>query len=54
MPRPRRIEFPPESRLYPNLDQASYSDAFETDLLDASLSPVDIAERAFASRWTDC
>jgi hypothetical protein len=55
MPTPRRINFPAESQLSRNLDQAFYSDAFETDLIDAGLSPVDIARRAFAStpRWAD-
>ena len=51
----RKIAFPAESRLYPTLDQAFYADAFETDLIDASLTPAEIAVRAFAATpaWVD-
>jgi len=51
----RKIAFPAESRLYPTLDQAFYTDAFETDLIDASLTPAEIAVRAFAATpaWVD-
>ena len=51
----RKIAFPAESRLYPTLDQAFYADAFETDLIDARLTPVEIAGRAFAATpaWVD-
>jgi hypothetical protein len=55
MPRPRKVAFPVESQLHPKLDQAFYSDAFETDLVDSSLTPVEIAARAFVSTpgWVD-
>lgn len=55
MPEVHRIAFPAESRLHRNLDRASYVDAFETDLVDASLTPVEIAARAFAAtpRWVE-
>jgi hypothetical protein len=55
MPTARKVVFPAESQLHQNLDQAFYSDAFETDLVDASLTPVEIATRAFASTpgWVD-
>jgi hypothetical protein len=55
MARVRRIAFPPESRLRPSLDQAFYSDAFETDLRDPSLTASEIARRAFAATpaWLD-
>jgi hypothetical protein len=49
MPKARKVEFPVESQLHRNLDQAFYSDAFEADLVDASLTPVEIATRALAS-----
>lgn len=49
MPKARKVAFPVESQLHRNLDQAFYSDAFETDLVDASLTPVEIATRALAS-----
>ena len=49
MPKVRKVAFPVESRLHRDLDQAFYSDAFETDLIDTSLSPVQIAARALAS-----
>jgi Protein of unknown function (DUF2867) len=49
MPTVRRVAFPKESRLHRDLDRAYYVDAFETDLADASLTPVEIATRAFAS-----
>ena len=49
MPGVRRVAFPVESRLHRTLDQAFYSDAFETDLVDANLTPVEIATRALAS-----
>ncbi|WP_315766328.1 MULTISPECIES: DUF2867 domain-containing protein [unclassified Bradyrhizobium] len=49
MPKARKVAFPVESQLHRNLDQAFYSDAFETDLVDASLTPVAIATRALAS-----
>jgi len=55
MPRVQRIPFPAESQLCPSLGQAFYSDAFETDLIDPSLTPAEIATRAFASTpaWAD-
>lgn len=55
MPKVRRIAFPAESRLHRDLDRASYVDAFETDLVDASLTPVEIATQALAStpRWVE-
>lgn len=55
MPGVRRVAFPVESRLHRTLDQAFYSDAFETDLVDASLTPVEIATSALASTpgWVD-
>jgi hypothetical protein len=49
MARVRKIRFPAESQLHPSLDQAFYSDAFEADLIDMSLTPAEIATRAFAS-----
>ncbi len=55
MARVRKIAFPTESRLHPSLDQAFYSDAFETDLADTRLTSSEIAARAFASTpaWVD-
>ena len=55
MPKARKVAFPVESQLHRSLDQAFYSDAFETDLVDASLTPLEIATRALAStpRWVD-
>ncbi|WP_315741067.1 DUF2867 domain-containing protein [Bradyrhizobium sp. SZCCHNR1093] len=55
MPNARKVAFPVESQLHRDLDQAFYSDAFEADLIDKSLSPVDIATRALVStpRWVD-
>lgn len=55
MARVRKIAFPAESCLSPSLDQAFYSDAFETDPVDTSLTPAKIAARAFASTpaWVD-
>jgi hypothetical protein len=55
MPKARKVAFPVESQLYRNLDQAFYSDAFETDLVDANLTPADIATRALLSTpgWVD-
>ena len=49
MPKARKVAFPVESQLHRNLDQAFYSDAFEAELGRASLTPVAIATRAFAS-----
>ena len=49
MPKARKVVFPVESQLHRSLDQAFYSDAFETDLVDASLTPVEIATRALSS-----
>jgi hypothetical protein len=55
MPTARKVMFPAESQLHRNLDQAFYSDAFETDLVDASLTPIEIATRALVStpEWVD-
>jgi len=55
MPKARKVAFPVESQLHQKLDQAFYSDAFETDLVDASLTPVEIAARALVSTpgWVD-
>jgi hypothetical protein len=55
MPKVRKVAFPVESQLHGKLDQAFYSDAFETDLVDASLTPVEIATRALVSTpaWVD-
>lgn len=55
MPKARKVAFPVESQLHRNLDQAFYSDAFETDLVDTRLTPVEIATRALASTpaWVD-
>lgn len=55
MQRVRKVAFPAESRLLRDLDQAFYSDAFEADLIDASLSPAEIATRSFISTpgWVD-
>ena len=55
MARVRKIAFPADSQLYPRLDEAFYSDVFETDLIDTSLTPAKIAARAFASTpaWVD-
>lgn len=49
MPSPRRVAFPPESLLHATLDQAFYSDAFETDQVDTTLTAAGIARRAFAA-----
>lgn len=55
MPHVRKVAFPLESQLHRSLDQAFYSDAFETDLVDARLTAVEIATRALASTpaWVD-
>ena len=55
MPKVRKVAFPLESRLRPDLDEAFYSDAFEADLINASLTPAEIATRALASTpgWVD-
>lgn len=55
MAKPRRVAFPADSTLHQSLGQASYNDAFETDLIDATLTPSGIARRAFASTpgWVD-
>ena len=43
----RTIAFPPESRLAARLREASYVDAYEADLADPSLTPLQIARAAF-------
>jgi hypothetical protein len=55
MPKARKVAFPVESQLHRHLDQAFYSDAFEAGLIDASLTPVEIATRALMSTpgWVD-
>jgi len=49
MGRVRKVEFPPESRLFADLPAAYFHDAWETALHDAGLSPADIAERVLAA-----
>lgn len=44
-----RIEFPRESRLQGRLPAATYHDAFEAELGEASLTPVQIATRALGA-----
>ncbi|MCI3135272.1 DUF2867 domain-containing protein [Phenylobacterium aquaticum] len=46
MPSVRKIPFPPESRLQARVATATYLDAWEAGLSDASLTAVQIAERA--------
>jgi hypothetical protein len=41
----RKIPFPAESRLHGRLAEASFHDAFETDLTDGGLSAAEIAVR---------
>lgn len=49
MARVTRIEFPRESRLQARLPAATYQDAFETELGDGRLTPVQIAARALGA-----
>ena len=44
-----KIAFPAESRLHARLGEASFHDAFETELADASLSAIEIALRVLAA-----
>jgi hypothetical protein len=43
--RVRAVAFPPESRLHADLPRATFYDAFEAELTDAGLAPIDIALR---------
>lgn len=45
MIRAEKVTFPAESQLYPELARATFHDAFESDLADTALSPLDIAIR---------
>ena len=49
MTRVARIGFPRESRLQARLPAATYLDAFEVELGDTSLTPVQIATRALSA-----
>ena len=51
----RRVAFPAESQLHRRLDQAFYSDAFETELRASGLTPVEIATHVLAATpgWVD-
>jgi len=49
MARVTRIEFPRESRLQARLPAATYHDAFEAELTDGLLTPVQIASRALGA-----
>ena len=49
MTRVTRIGFPRESRLQARLPAATYLDAFEAELEDNTLTPVQIAARALAA-----
>jgi hypothetical protein len=44
-----KIDFPAESRLYARLGDASFDDAFETELADPSLNAIEIALRVLAA-----
>jgi hypothetical protein len=45
MPTVETIGFPAECSLYARLGEATFHDAFEADLADASLAPIEIALR---------
>lgn len=51
----RTIAFPPESRLFARLGEATYHDAYEADLDDPGLNATEIARRAFRStpEWVE-
>jgi hypothetical protein len=49
MARVRKVAFPPESRLHPDLPAAYFHDAWEAPLADPSLTPVELAQRALAA-----
>jgi acyl-coenzyme A thioesterase PaaI-like protein len=43
--RAEKVAFPTESQLYPELAKATFHDAFESDLTNTPLSPLEIAIR---------